>query len=294
MGGTTRGGCLMSEPANKRVSTSIGRAASDPAWIRVTLIVLALSFLAFVLVMPVVLVFAEAFRDGAGAFFAAISSDDTLSAIGLTAMAVAIAVPVNVVIGVATAWAVGRFRFPGRSLLITLFDVPLAVSPVIAGMTFILLFGSKGLFGPAVASWGLEVVFSPPGIVLATIFVTFPFVARELIPFWESQGKEEEEAALVLGASAWTMFRRVSLPNARWALLYGIVLTTARAMGEFGAVSVVSGHIRGKTNTLPLHVEVLYGDYRFSAAFAVASLLVLSGLVTLVLRKLIEARAHSD
>ncbi len=284
----------MSEPEKKRAHVSVGKAASDPAWVRVSLIAVALSFLAFVLVMPVALVFAEAFRDGVGAFYAAISSDDTLSAIWLTAMAVGIAVPVNVVIGVATAWAVGRFRFRGRSLLITLFDVPLAVSPVIAGMTFILLFGSKGLFGPAVQSLGLEIVFSPPGIVLATIFVTFPFVARELIPFWESQGKEEEEAALVLGASAWTMFRRVSLPNARWALLYGIVLTTARAMGEFGAVSVVSGHIRGKTNTLPLHVEVLYGDYRFSAAFAVASLLVLSGVVTLVLRKLIEARAHTD
>lgn len=284
----------MSEPEKKRAQVSVGKAASDPAWVRVSLIAVALSFLAFVLVMPVALVFAEAFRDGVGAFYAAISSDDTLSAIWLTAMAVGIAVPVNVVIGVATAWAVGRFRFRGRSLLITLFDVPLAVSPVIAGMTFILLFGSKGLFGPAVQSLGLEIVFSPPGIVLATIFVTFPFVARELIPFWESQGKEEEEAALVLGASAWTMFRRVSLPNARWALLYGIVLTTARAMGEFGAVSVVSGHIRGKTNTLPLHVEVLYGDYRFSAAFAVASLLVLSGVVTLVLRKLIEARAHTD
>ena len=284
----------MSEPEKKRAHVSVGKAASDPAWVRISLIVVALSFLAFVLVLPVVLVFAEAFRDGAGAFFAAISSDDTLSAIWLTALAVSIAVPVNVVIGVATAWAVGRFRFRGRSLLITLFDVPLAVSPVIAGMTFILLFGTKGLFGPTIQSWGLEVVFSPPGIVLATIFVTFPFVARELIPFWESQGKEEEEAALVLGATAWTMFRRVSLPNARWALLYGVVLTTARAMGEFGAVSVVSGHIRGKTNTLPLHVEVLYGDYRFSAAFAVATLLVLSGVVTLVLRKLIEARAHAD
>ena len=283
----------MSELAEKR-TVPVGRAASDPVWLRRSLIGVALAFLIFVLVMPVVLVFAEAFRDGAGAFIAAVSSDDTLSAIGLTATAVAIAVPVNVVIGVATAWAVGRFRFPGRSLLITMFDVPLAVSPVIAGMTFILLFGSKGLFGETVASAGLEIVFSPPGIVLATIFVTFPFVARELIPFWESQGKEEEEAALVLGASAWTMFLRVSLPNARWALLYGVVLTTARAMGEFGAVSVVSGHIRGKTSTLPLHVEVLYGDYRFSAAFAVATLLVLSGVVRLILRKIIEARAHSE
>jgi len=294
MGRAPRRWRMSKQPKVRKTPAAIGVAARDPAWVRYSLIAIALTFLGFVLVMPVLLVIVEAFRDGAGAFFTAISSDDTLSAISLTALAVGIAVPVNVVIGIATAWAVGRFRFPGRSLLITLFDVPLAVSPVIAGMTFILLFGSQGLFGPELTELGLEIVFSPPGIVLATIFVTFPFVARELIPFWESQGREEEEAALVLGASAWTMFRRVSLPNARWALLYGVVLTSARAMGEFGAVSVVSGHIRGKTNTLPLHVEVLYGDYRFSAAFAVASLLVLSGVVTLVLRKLIESRAHSD
>ncbi len=273
---------------------TFGAAVRDPGWVRGLLIGASLAFLGLMLVLPIVLVFVEALRDGVGSYVAAISADDTLSAAWLTGLAVLVAVPVNVVIGIATAWAVGRFRFRGRSLLITLFDVPLAVSPVIAGMCFILLFGSKGLLGPWLDAHDLEVVFSPPGIVLATIFVTFPFVARELIPFWESQGKEEEEAALVLGASAWTMFFRVSLPHARWAILYGVVLTVARAMGEFGAVSVVSGHIRGKTNTLPLHVEVLYGDYRFSAAFAVASLLVLSGLLTLALRKLIERRAAAE
>ncbi len=213
-----------------------------------------------------------------------------MAAIELSLLTVVCVVPINVVVGVAAAWAIGRFRFRGRTFLITLLDLPLAVSPVIAGMCFILLFGDRGLFGPLLDKWNLDVVFAPPGIILATAFVTFPFVARELIPFWDSQGAEEEEAALVLGATGPTMFRRISIPNARWALLYGIVLTTARSLGEFGAVSVVSGHIRGQTNTLPLQVEVLYGDYHYAAAFSVASLLALTGLVTLLAKRLLERR----
>jgi sulfate/thiosulfate transport system permease protein len=243
--------------------------------------------------MPVFLVLYEALKDGVGPYFDAIASDDSIAAIRLTALTLLITVPINVVFGLAAGWAIGRYRFRGRDFLITLFDMPLAVSPVIAGMTFILLFGAHGWLGPTVRDLGLDIVFAPPGIVLATTFVTFPFIARELIPFWETQGNDEEEAALVLGAKPFTMWRRVSLPNARWALLYGIVLTSSRALGEFGAVSVVSGHIRGSTNTLPLHVEVLYGDYHFSAAFAVASLLVFSGILTLIAKKFLERRVST-
>lgn len=265
-------------------------ATRDPAWVRRGLIAIALLFLGVVLGLPVLVVLIEAFRPGLGAFFAAITTDDSLAAIALTLKTVAIVVPVNVVLGVSTAWALGRFRFRGRSFLISLLDLPLAVSPVIAGMSFVLLLGANGLFGEAITSLGLEIIFAPPGIFLATTFVTYPFVARELIPFWEAQGTEEEEAAIVLGASGPTLFRRVSLPTAKWAVLYGVVLTASRAMGEFGAVSVVSGHVRGVTTTMPLQVEVLYGDNHFSQAFAVASLLIFAGSLNLVAKKLLEGR----
>lgn len=270
------------------------RATEEPAWVRALLTVVAVGFVALIIVMPLIVVLMEAFGDGLEAYWAALTTPDTAAAVKLTLLTVAIVVPINVVLGVAAAWAIGRFRFRGRSTLITLLDMPLAVSPVIAGMAFVLLFGVKGLLGPTLKQAGIDVIFAPPGIIIATLFVTFPFVARELIPFWETQGNEEEEAALVLGAKPRTMFLRVSLPNARWALLYGVVLTTARSLGEFGAVSVVSGHIRGSTNTVPLHVEVLYGDYRFADAFAVASLLVATGLVTLVFKKLLEQRLEAQ
>lgn len=270
------------------------RATDEPRWVRLLLTFIALTFVFVVIVLPLVVVLIEAFREGVGAYWSAIDTPDTWSAVKLTLLTVAIVVPINVVLGVACAWAIGRFRFRGRSTLITLLDMPLAVSPVIAGMSFVLLFGAKGLLGDTVKRLGIEIIFAPPGIIIATLFVTFPFVARELIPFWETVGNEEEEAALVLGAKPRTMFARVSLPNARWALLYGVVLTTARSLGEFGAVSVVSGHIRGSTNTVPLHVEVLYGDYRFVDAFAVASLLVATGLVTLVFKKLLEGRINAE
>lgn len=268
-------------------------ATRDPAWVRRSVIAIALLFLGVALGLPVAVVLVEAFSPGIGPWFDAITTDDSLAAIALTLQTVAIVVPVNVVLGVATAWALGRFRFRGRSLLISLLDLPLAVSPVIAGMSFVLLLGLNGVFGETITSLGLEIIFRPPGIFLATTFVTYPFVARELIPFWEAQGSEEEEAALVLGASGPTLFRRISLPNAKWAVLYGVVLTASRAMGEFGAVSVVSGHIRGVTTTMPLQVEVLYGDNRFSQAFAVASLLIFAGSLNLVAKKLLERRVAS-
>jgi sulfate transport system permease protein len=268
------------------------RAATEPAGARVVLTVIALIFLALFLFLPVLAVFAEAFRGGAAAYWAAITTSDTLSALRLTLLVVVVAVPLNVVFGLAAAWAIARFDFRGKSVLVTLIDLPFAVSPVIAGMLYVLLFGARGLWGPFLLGHGIRVIFAAPGIALATTFVTFPFVARELVPLMQSRGPEEEEAALVLGASSWQMFFRVTLPNVRWALLYGVVLAVARAMGEFGAVSVVSGHIRGETNTVPLHVEVLYNEYRFSAAFSVASILVVLALVTLVVKRLLERKAH--
>jgi sulfate/thiosulfate transport system permease protein len=267
------------------------RVSSESALVRWTLITVALLFLGLFLFLPVVVVFVEAFKDGLGPYFAALADDDTLAAIRLTLTTALIAVPLNVIFGLAAAWAIARFEFPGKSLLVTLIDLPFAVSPVIAGMLFVLLFGAQGALGPWLQANDIKVIFAEPGIILATTFVTFPFVARELIPFLESQGPEEEEAALVLGASGWRMFFRVTLPNAKWGLLYGIVLCNARAMGEFGAVSVVSGHIRGSTNTIPLHVEVLYNEYHFSSAFAVASLLVVLALFTLVAKRFIEGKA---
>jgi sulfate transport system permease protein len=267
------------------------RAIAEPAWIRWLLIGSALTFLALFLFVPLAAVFTEALRKGFAVYLAAFKEADALSAIKLTFIAAAIAVPLNLVFGVSAAWAIAKFDFKGKSILITLIDLPFAVSPVIAGLIYVLIFGLQGWFGGWLSDHDFKVIFATPGIVLATIFVTFPFVARELIPLMQAQGKEEEEAAIVLGASGWQMFWRVSLPNIKWGLLYGVILSNARAMGEFGAVSVVSGHIRGMTNTLPLHVEILYNEYNYVAAFACASLLALLALVTLALKTLVEWQA---
>jgi sulfate transport system permease protein len=280
------GGLTVAGPAAPRA------AVDDPAWLKAVLIALSLAFLALFLVVPLIAVFAEALRKGALVYAEAVTDEAALAAIRLTLLTAAIAVPANLVFGVAAAWALAKFRFAGRSLLITLIDLPFAVSPVISGLIFVLLFGRQGWLGPWLDDHGLKIIFAVPGIVLATLFVTFPFVARELIPLMQEQGDEEEQAALVLGASGWQTFRRVTLPNVKWALLYGVILCNARAMGEFGAVSVVSGHVRGLTNTLPLHVEILYNEYDFVAAFAVASLLAVLALVTLALKSLVEWRSR--
>ncbi len=267
---------------------AVARATGESRVVRWTLIAIALVFLALVLLLPLALVFAQAFAKGLPAYWEAIKEPDALSAAKLTLLVASIAVPANLVFGVAAAWCISKFDFRGRNLLITLIDLPFAVSPVISGMIFVLLFGAHGWFGEWLFEHDLKVIFAVPGIVLATTFVTAPFVARELIPLMQEQGSEEEEAAMVLGASGWQTFFRVTLPNIRWGLMYGLILCNARAMGEFGAVSVVSGHIRGETNTLPLHVEILYNEYAFAASFAVASVLTLLALVTLVLKTLVE------
>jgi sulfate/thiosulfate transport system permease protein len=266
-------------------------AARDVGWVRTLVLLLSLAFFGIFLLMPLFAVFVEAFRKGWTTYFAALTDDDAVSAIKLTLLTAAIVVPFNLVFGIAAAWAITKFEFRGKQLLTTLIDLPFSVSPVIAGLIYVLIFGAQGWLGPWLAAHSIKILFAIPGIVLATIFVTFPFVARELIPLMQSQGTDEEEAALTLGASAWQMFWRVTLPNIKWALLYGVILCNARAMGEFGAVSVVSGHIRGLTNTMPLHVEILYNEYQFSAAFAVASLLALLALVTLVLKTYVEWKA---
>ncbi|MGO8840348.1 MAG: sulfate ABC transporter permease subunit CysW [Methyloceanibacter sp.] len=258
--------------------------------VRVILITVAVVFLVLFLLLPLAAVFVEAFRAGIGAYVAAITELDALAAIRLTLLVAAIAVPANIVFGLAASWVIAKFEFKGKSVLNTLIDLPFSVSPVISGLIYVLLFGAQGYFGPYLQSHGIQIIFALPGIVLATIFVTFPFVARELVPSMQEQGTQEEEAALSLGASGWKTFFKVTLPNIRWALLYGVVLCNARAMGEFGAVSVVSGHIRGKTNTMPLHVEILYNEYSFAAAFAVASLLALLALITLVIKIGLEWR----
>lgn len=267
-------------------------ATVEPLWVRITLITLALSFSALFLLLPLIAVFTEAFRKGWEAYLMAIIEPDALSAIRLTLLTAAIAVPLNLVFGVAASWTITKFEFRGKSLLLTLIDLPFSVSPVISGLIYVLLFGAHGWFGAWLMEHDVQILFAVPGIILATVFVTFPFVARELIPLMQSQGNEEEEAALVLGASGWRTFWHVTLPNIKWGLLYGVILCNARAMGEFGAVSVVSGHIRGETNTMPLQVEILYNEYNFAAAFAVASLLALLALVTLALKSLIEWRMH--
>jgi sulfate transport system permease protein len=262
--------------------------------VRAVLIALALAFVGLLVIAPLSVVFVEAFRKGAALYAASIVEPDALAAIRLTLLTAAIAVPLNTIFGLAAAWALTRFDFRGKSVLLTLIDLPFAVSPVIAGLLFIQLFGARGALGGWLQEHGLRVIFSTPGILLATLFVTFPFVARELISFMETQGREQEEAAVVLGASGWQTFFRVTLPNIKWGLLYGVILCNSRAMGEFGAVSVVSGHVRGETNTIPLHVEVLYNEYQLSSAFAVASLLTLLALVTLAARHFVERRTRGE
>jgi sulfate/thiosulfate transport system permease protein len=270
------------------------RATTEAPWVRWTLIATALTFLALFLILPLIIVFAEAFSKGAGVYFAAITDPAAASAIKLTLIAAGIAVPLNVVFGLAAAWSIAKFQFRGKQLALTLIDLPFAVSPVIAGLIYMLLFGAQGLFGAWLMENNIRIMFAVPGIVLATVFITFPFIARELIPLMQEQGKEQEEAAITLGASGWKMFWRVTLPSIKWGLLYGIILCNARAMGEFGAVSVVSGKIRGQTNTMPLHIEILYNEYQFAAAFAVASLLALLALVTLVLKSALEWKAARE
>jgi sulfate transport system permease protein len=270
------------------------RVVDESRLVQWLLIGTALSFLTFFLLVPLAAVFYEALRKGAQAYFSALIEPDALAAIKLTLLTAAIAVPANLVFGVAAAWAIAKFDFRGKQVLITLIDLPFSVSPVISGLIYVLIFGAQGVLGPWLAAHDMKVIFAVPGIVLATIFVTFPFVARELIPLMQAQGNEEEEAALTLGASGWQTFWRVTLPNIKWGLLYGVILCNARAMGEFGAVSVVSGHIRGETNTLPLHVEILYNEYQSAAAFAVASLLALLALVTLGLKSVIEWRTRRE
>jgi sulfate transport system permease protein len=263
-------------------------ATTESAAVRAMLIALALAFLALFLILPVVVVFAEALRKGVAAYFATFRDPDALAAIRLTLTVVAIAVPLNMLFGIAASWAIAKFEFLGKNLLITLIDLPFSISPVVSGLIYVLLFGAQGYFGPWLKQHGIEIIFALPGIVLATMFVTFPFVARELIPLMEEQGNADEEAALTLGASGLRAFLTVTLPNVRWGLLYGVLLCNARAMGEFGAVAVVSGHVRGFTNTMPLHVEILYNEYNFVAAFAMASLLTLLALVTLAAKTLLE------
>lgn len=273
-----------------RNAPRVPAATLEPVWVRTLLIAVALAFLTLFLFVPLVAVFAEALKKGWDAYVAAILEEDAISAIKLTLLTAAIAVPLNLVFGVAASWCIAKFDFRGKSILLTLIDLPFSVSPIISGLIYVLLFGAQGWFGGWLQENNIKILFAVPGIVLATIFVTFPFVARELIPLMQSQGSEEEEAALVLGASGWKTFWHVTLPNIKWGLLYGVILCNARAMGEFGAVSVVSGHIRGQTNTIPLQVEILYNEYQFSAAFAVASLLALLALVTLALKSFIEWR----
>jgi len=267
---------------------------SEPAFVRWTVVAIAILFLFVFLVLPLATVFQQAFSRGLGVYLAALAHPDALDAIRLTLMVAAISVALNLVFGLIAAWAIAKFDFPGKSVLITLIDLPFSVSPVISGLVFILLFGAQGFFGRWLQDHDIQIIFALPGIVLATLLVTFPFVARELIPLMQEQGTQEEEAAISLGASGLQTFFRVTLPNVKWALLYGVLLCNARAMGEFGAVSVVSGHVRGETNTMPLHVEILYNEYQFAAAFAVASLLALLALVTLVLKAVLERRLDAE
>ena len=269
-------------------------AAREPRWVKWTLIAIALTFFGFFLLLPLVSVLAEALRKGWETYWQAIVEPDALSAIKLTLIAAAISLPLNLAFGVAAAWAITKFDFRGKHILLSLIDLPFSVSPVVAGLIYVLVFGAQGWLGPWLDEHDIKIIFAIPGIVLATVFVTFPFVARELIPLMEAQGREEEEAAIVLGASGWQTFWKVTLPNIKWGLLYGVILCNARAMGEFGAVSVVSGHIRGFTNTISLHVEILYNEYNFAAAFAVASILAILALVTLAVKTYVEWRMHSE
>jgi sulfate/thiosulfate transport system permease protein len=279
--------------AKGKVARPVAATTESPLT-RALLILTAVAFLGLFLFLPLALVFSYAFGEGLSAYFAALTEPDARSAIGLTLLTAAVAVPLNTLFGVAAAWAIAKFEFRGKNVLTTLIDLPFAVSPVIAGMIFVILFGARGWLGPWLIEHDVRIIFATPGIILATMFVTFPFVARELIPLMQAQGTEEEQSALTLGASGWQTFRRVTLPNIKWGLLYGVILCNARAMGEFGAVSVVSGHIRGRTNTMPLHIEVLYNDYQMTAAFAVASILALLAVVTLVVKSIVEWKTTSD
>ncbi|MET0384164.1 MAG: sulfate ABC transporter permease subunit CysW [Burkholderiaceae bacterium] len=285
---------LPAAPARRPASAREPGPTAEPAWARRLLIGVALAFLVLFLFVPLMAVFVEAFAKGVDVYLAALTDADALAALRLTLLAAAVSVPLNLVFGVAAAWAIAKFDFRGKNLMLTLIDLPFSVSPVIAGLIYVLVFGLQGWCGEWLRDHDLKVIFAVPGIVLATVFVTFPFIARELIPLMQAQGQEQEEAARVLGASGWQILWRVTLPNVRWALLYGVILCNARAMGEFGAVSVVSGHIRGQTNTLPLHIEILYNEYQFAAAFAVASLLAALALVTLVLKYVVERRLKSS
>ena len=295
MSASTASAATLPVPAEQKLAPpDVARATTEPVWVRRLLITLALLFLSLFLFVPLVSVFFEAFKKGWEVYVAAITEADAVSAIWLTLTAAVIAVPLNLVFGVSAAWAIAKFDFRGKSVLLTLIDLPFSVSPVIAGLIYVLVFGLQGWFGEWLMDHDMKVIFAVPGIVLATIFVTFHFVARELIPLMQAQGQEQEEAARVLGASGWQTFWKVTLPNVKWGLLYGVILCNARAMGEFGAVSVVSGHIRGQTNTLPLHIEILYNEYQFAASFAVASLLASLALVTLVLKYIVERRVHQQ
>ena len=267
---------------------------TEAPWVRRTLIATAIAFVGILILLPVIAVFTEAFRKGLAFYMTSITDPLALSALRLTLLTAGTTIAANLIFGLMASWLIAKFSFPGRNLLLSLIDIPFAVSPVISGLIFILVFGAQGWFGESLARHGFQVVFATPGVILATIFVTFPFIARELIPLMQEQGSEEEEAATLLCANGWQTFRRVTLPNIRWALVYGVILANARAMGEFGAVSVVSGHIRGRTNTLPLHVEILYNEYNFSAAFAVASLLTLLALVTLVVKAALEWKIRME
>jgi sulfate transport system permease protein len=286
-------GTAKSRLGRLRPATPIN-ATGEPRWVKWLICTVSLTFLGVFLVVPLAAVFTEALRKGVGAYLESFENRDALAAIEVTLLVAGIAVPLNVVFGLAASWAIAKFDFRGKSVLITLIDLPFAVSPVISGLIYVLLFGLQGWFGPWLAAHDIQIIFAVPGIVLATVFVTFPFVARELIPLMQAQGADEEEAALVLGASGWQTFWRVTLPNVKWGLLYGVILCNARAMGEFGAVSVVSAHLRGQTNTMPLHVEILYNEYNFVAAFAVASLLAVLALVTLALKALVEWRTQDE
>ncbi|MEL7635000.1 sulfate ABC transporter permease subunit CysW [Sporomusa sphaeroides] len=278
---------------SKTIQQTPGSTTELPL-VRWLLIALALAFLGLMLIVPVIAVFVKAFEQGLALYVKAITEPDALAAIKLTLLTVSIAVPLNTLFGLTAAWAIAKFEFRGRNFLITLIDLPFAVSPVIAGLIFVFLFGKPGIFGPWLAAHDIKIIFAVPGIVLATVFVTFPFIARELIPLMQAQGTAEEEAALTLGANGWKTFWHVTLPNIKWGLIYGVILTSARAVGEFGAVSVVSGHIRGLTNTMPLHVEILYNEYQFVAAFAVASLMTLLAIITLVVKNIAEWKVQQQ
>jgi sulfate transport system permease protein len=285
----------MSAPAKTYTAKSNGnQRTTEPAIVRWGLTAIALAFLALFLALPLVSVFSQAFEKGFEVYLEALREADTLSSIKLTLLTAAVTVPLNLVFGVTASWSIAKFSFPGKNLLLTLIDLPFSVSPVISGLIYVLIFGLQGLLGPWLQEHDIKIIFAVPGIILATLFVTFPFVARELIPLMESQGRDEEEAAMVLGATGLQTFFRVTLPNIKWGIIYGVILCNARAMGEFGAVSVVSGHIRGLTNTVPLHVEILYNEYNYTAAFAVASLLAFLALITLVIKTIVEWKAQQQ